>query len=364
MPDILDYLRWRGDLGINLCPFNEVDGVVLARFSYLPIELAKQEISDGKNTVKDICRAILDSPLKESKILLADDGELMELLAKSNRFGGMRAFAYANRRESKTETQFCAVSLHMGNGSCYVSFRGTDSTLVGWKEDFNMCFACPVPAQLIAVRYLKKVAEITDSRLIVGGHSKGGNLAVYASMLCGSISDRIDVIYDYDGPGFASAIVESDEFKYISHKVKKFVPQSSVVGMLMESAEDYIIVHSSQPKMLLQHDVYSWEVKYNCFDELEEVTGESKFVDQMLTDWLSGVSKEEREVFVDTVYGILTETKARTVDDLTSDYFKNAITIINGYRGLDEGTRNALKSTLKILIGSMKKNAIKAIRKK
>ena len=213
-----------------------------------------------------------------------------------------------NLFDPAAEKQFSALTILLEGELPYVAFRGTDGTLVGWKEDFNMSFLTVVPAQKEAVQYLCAASDSLRGRLRVGGHSKGGNLAVYASAFCGEeIQSRIESVYNHDGPGFLSEVVTREGFQRILGRVHTFVPQSSVVGMLLQHEEGCAIVHSTNT-WLLQHDLYSWETACNGLVFTEARTRSSRFIDSTLKAWLTQMNPEDRGKLVDGVYTCLLYT--------------------------------------------------------
>jgi hypothetical protein len=215
--------------------------------------------------------------------------------------------------------QFAAVTFDLPDGTHYVAFRGTDSTIVGWREDFNMAFESPIPAQSAAVKYLAEAAAATTGPLIIGGHSKGGNLAVYAAAHADAeIQSRIRLIYSFDGPGLDDATMASEGYAGIASRIRSFVPQQSVVGLLMTYHPEYTVVKSDGVG-LLQHDSFTWQVLGTGFIAVTELDVSSQLVDQTVHAWLSQVSKEQRKVFVDTIFDILEATGANTVKELLKD---------------------------------------------
>lgn len=200
------------------------------------------------------------------------------------------------------QLQFGALAVLLGNGTSFLAFRGTDSTLVGWKEDFNMSFMDTVPAQLAATEYVQRFVQAHPGPLILGGHSKGGNLAVFAAITSApSIQDQILNIYSFDGPGFSAQLLSTPAYECMMPRVHTFLPQSSIVGILLERKEAYTVVRSGKIG-LLQHDPYSWQVVGGDFIRLEEITGASKFADKTLTQWLSNLTPQQREQVIDVVY--------------------------------------------------------------
>ncbi len=352
MANSFDYLFWRGDIPFSASPFNEVDGMLLSRLSYAPFELVGKE---NAVTVGAACRSLLQIESIEDKLLMRDDKRLLELMVESDRFKNLVLFEYVNRIDEESETQFSAVTLQLARGMFYVAFRGTDETLVGWKEDFNMSFTTPVPAQKLAVEYFERVARKVRGRFILGGHSKGGNLAVYAAAFCRPATQRrVDAVENFDGPGFDEKVLKTDGYKNVRTRISTYVPQSSVVGLLLGHEEEYTIVKSTNTG-LLQHDTYSWEVERNRFVHLEKVTDASKFLDYTLKEWIASMPPEKREKLVDTIYMILTETNAKTVKELGDNWILNTASALRTIRSLDDETRKVLAEAMRSLAKGAKK---------
>ena len=349
---VFDYLAWRGDLTLKSSAFNEVDGVILARLSYMPFEYLGDAAKKGI-TVGAAAKELLLRPDIEKIALIEGDVPLLRALKDSARFCDMVVSDFINEIDEQTQTQFSAVCIRLDENESYISFRGTDNTLVGWKEDFNMGFVCPVPSQVLAQAYLNRIAaQQTDVTFRVGGHSKGGNLAVYAAAFCESgVRERIDTVYNYDGPGFDKTVLEKDGYRKICERTRTFVPQSSVVGMLLGHEEAYTIVHSTQVG-IMQHDLYSWEVMRDRFVYLDSVTGGSRMVDYTLKNWLAQTSTEDRERVIDAVYAISAETHVHTVKELSENWYMAAKSMIKTLGGLDEPTRALVNEAVATLMKS------------
>ena len=252
MANIFDYLEWRGDLKLSASSFNSVDSLILSVLSYVPFDgIVPPELGRDGMTIAEAAEAFADSGVKRPGVRNEQDVKLLSALAASDRFGDMRLTGYVNSVDLEKEKQFSAVTVLMGRGRAYVAFRGTDLSLVGWKEDFNMSFRCPVPSQEAATEYLDRAAARLRGRLYVGGHSKGGNLAVYASVFAKRRTrKRLLGVYNNDGPGFNASVLERKEYVEMQDRLYAFIPQSSIIGMLLEHAERYTIVHSSQSGQL------------------------------------------------------------------------------------------------------------------
>ena len=219
-----------------------------------------------------------------------------------------------------------------------------------------MSFTTPVPAQLESVRYLENAAEYLPGELITGGHSKGGNLAVYAAAYASAgVRSRIREIYSNDGPGFQSSVLLTDGYVAIADRIRSFVPQSSVVGMMLEHEEDYTIV-KSRNMSFWQHDLYSWEVLGKSMVSLDRVTNSSVFIDRTLKDWLEKLTKEQREKFVDGVFSLLESTNAESFEEFKASRLANIASVIRSAAGLDEETRDHIIYALGLLARSAKDN--------
>lgn len=214
-----------------------------------------------------------------------------------------------------------------------------------------MSFVCPVPAQVLASRYVERLAnEKPEKSIVITGHSKGGNLAVYAAAFCDDgVQKRITSVFNYDGPGFDDRVLRTESYKRICKRIMTFVPQSSVIGMLLGHEEAYTIVHSEQTGMM-QHDVYSWDVRRDGFDCLEQVDNSSRFVDFTLKAWITDLDYKQRESFFDTVYTVMKETNASTLREMGENWFASAVSVLKSIKNLDEATRKAALRTLGLLV--------------
>ena len=270
--NVMEYLRWRGDLSFDADPFNEVDQLILCILAYL-----NYRRFPSLSTV-DASRA---TPLRTLAPLLRDEDEqqglsqlaylpLLRATAASHRFGDAGVFAYVAEYDTEAQKQFQAVSFLLPDQTVFCAFMGTDTTLVGWKEDLNMSFLDAVPAQRRAAEYVETIAAANHGSLRIGGHSKGGNLALYAALCVSqSVQKRIVDVYNNDGPGFAVAPWESECYLRIKERIHTFVPAESVVGMLLEQPVHCTVV-ASYEKLLLQHEPMSWLVMQNLLKALPQ----------------------------------------------------------------------------------------------
>lgn len=259
----------------------------------------------------------------------------------------MKLNCYLNKIEKAWETQFCAVTFLLETGMPFVAFRGTDESLVGWKEDFNMAFLHPIPSQSYSTKYLNMVTAKWSGDFYVGGHSKGGNLAVYSAMNCvPKVQERIRGIYNMDGPGFRPEILAQCGYENIADKVTKWVPASSLIGMVFEWDHRYRVVHS-KVLGLAQHDPYTWLLKDGDFWEKEGIRGAQAKINEAMNEWLLGLEEEKIEVVVNTLYQILQASQAEDLITFAMDWRKSMQRILQAIKEVDGSKRNLLKHTLR-----------------
>lgn len=356
MANICDYIKWRGDITLEESEFNEIDNLVLSRLSYFPFDELIEKNEEA--TIEELSNRFINADKSTMKILWPDDNELFPLLGKSKRFKDMIVTRYINKINPEQEQQFSATTVLLPDDTIFVSYRGTDSTIIGWKEDFNMCFKSHITSQKEAVKYLNESAEKYPRKIRIGGHSKGGNLAVYAGLFTSKeIQERIINIYNNDGPGFDDEITQTEEYKKMIPKVHTYIPQSSVIGRLLNHEEKYTVVHSTQ-KGIMQHDLYSWEVEGKEFVCLENVTNGSEMFDKTLKEWLKNIDPAKREVVIDAVFDILRTTEAEYFSELKKNWIVNAKLMLGKYKDLDEESKAIIAEILKKLMAIIRKNIV------
>lgn len=316
MPNIIDYVKWRGDLSFQKDPPNAADALTFSALAYIRYPIGPLGEASLPITLRDAADAFFRLDNLESRVRVKNDLELLRWVAASDRFGNARLCMYRDLYIPEQETQFAAMTFLLDDGSMFLAFRGTDSTLTGWKEDFNMTFQQTVPAQRLAVQYTREVALQYPYPIRMGGHSKGGNLAVFAAARSSPmIQSRILGIYNNDGPGFTQYLMGDLGYISMVPHIQTFIPQSSVIGMLLEHEEDYKVVKSTNISVL-QHDPYSWEILGKDFVRMENVTEDSRFIDQTIKTWFAGMTNQERNQLVDVMFALLESGGADSVQDI------------------------------------------------
>ena len=333
-------------------PFNEVDGLIFALLSYVDYKgiVPEWHFSEPISLQAAATCFFLRNPdprkASMGLIIPKDILRLLKVVKETKRFRRVGMLAYTNMIDLEEQTQFSAVTFLLGGGESVVAFRGTDDTLVGWKEDFNMSFMDVVPAQRYAAEYLKTAAQHLEGNLYIAGHSKGGNLSVYSAVhVDAEIKKRILGVWNFDGPGFRDRILNDPSYLSVKPQIKTLLPQSSLVGMLLEHEEDYIVVKSRQ-KGFLQHNGLNWNVMGSGFVRVKNISAESRRTDKTLKKWVDGMTLEQREQLSEALYQILSSDNALTLTDLVS--IKNRW-LIRGLK-LDADVYRVLKQTLSDLV--------------
>lgn len=348
MKNIVSYAEDNLDT-LTARPFGGVDSLILSWVSYMHFPLNVPSLHNWVGVpLKDLFRAEYFPQLFQGVWDKENSRRLFTALAASPRFRDIQVMGFTEQMDPGQEKQFAAVAFQLTPDLCYVAFRGTDSSLVGWKEDFNMAFQHPVPSQTEAARYLTKAASHCAGEILVGGHSKGGNLAVYsAAAVSPQIQARIRKVYSHDGPGFLETFLQSPGFLAIEPKIEKTLPQSSIVGLLLDHREDCQVVRSNRLSFL-QHDPFSWVVEGTAFS-YDQLTADAKYWDRTLDDWLRRLSEEERERFVESLYSILTSVDIADFAEFRAGWQKNLPALMHAAANLDPDTRIFLFRVIKEL---------------
>ncbi len=305
MSNIFDYLSWRGDLSFAQDPPNAVDALVFSGLAYVRYGAMTEQDPHKPRSLSEAAQDFFCLPDCEERVRVKNDLALLRAAGATRRFGQTKLWLYRDLLIPEQETQFAAMTFLLDDGDAFLAFRGTDQTLVGWKEDFNMTFQQTIPAQRLALQYTRDAALELEGKLYLGGHSKGGNLAVFAAARSSPvIQQRIAAVYNNDGPGFTKYLMGDPGYLAMVPKIRTFVPQSSVIGMLLEHEEAYTVIRSKTVSVL-QHDLYSWEVLGPDFISMEEITEDSQFLDATIKTWFADMTNAERNQLVDVIFTLL-----------------------------------------------------------
>ncbi len=364
MENIIDYVKKYGNETFSEKPLNEVDSLVLCQLVYLHYEKFVPGVE--KRNIPVSIQSIYKNPERD-RILddywyRENNKELFAAAAESVRFGSLKMNYYVNIINEDQETQFSAMTYVLEDKNVYIAYRGTDATIVGWKEDLNLAFSKPLHSQQLAVEYMERVAGYVAGDFYTGGHSKGGNLAVYAAMNCNrQTREKMIKVFNNDGPGFRPEIREQGNYQEIADRVAKFIPRSSLVGMILEDHGDYEIVES-RGIGLLQHNAYSWKTDGGSFVRAKNMTASKIMRDASLNEWILSLTEEETHAFVDTLYEVVSASEASNVFEFGAEWKKCLQNIIAAAKGVDGATRKGIQKTahafFDILLENMKSGNI------
>ncbi len=378
--NMLDYLAWRGDLTFAQSEFNEVDNLILCYLVYVNLDGAAPGIGENTMTVRDLSERFFEQhtekELKKDKSFIRLAPKVLKAMASTERFGNLLVPNYVNKIDLEKMLQFAAMEILLGDGTTFIAYRGTDDTIVGWKEDFYLSKG-EVPAEKEAVAYLntagaeKKELDVPEfveaacavraaeraaeavKKIRIGGHSKGGNLAVYAAACCEeAVQDRILEIYNNDGPGFKMEFFEKPGYQRISNRIKRYIPESSIIGMLLEHVAEPAVIRSDQ-KGVMQHDGLSWEVVGPSFIYCPVISNFAAGMDRSIKGWLAQVEGEQRQQVIDDLFAVLEATQAATLTELQDGGLKNIRIIMKEIEEMDSDSKGVLQSLLKEMMSNI-----------
>ena len=353
MGNIMDYISWRGDLTFAQSPFNEVDNLILACFSYVNLDripaVTRQKGIELKKLVKEFKKLHTIKELEADKSFIRLAPFMMFEMAESVRFGNCVIRNYVNEIVTEAEQQFSAVEIVLDDGTSYISFRGTDDTIIGWKEDFNLSTGV-VPAQERAVEYMQRISDKAYGMLRVGGHSKGGNLAIYGSVMCKSAHDKILEIYSNDGPGFSKEFQESPETAEMMPKIIRIIPEYSIIGTLLEHEKQPIIVASTS-RGLLQHDGFSWEVQGPGLVRRDSLNKTALRFIEILHKWIDGMDTEQKRLLIEDLFATLQASGFENLSEVQSGGLKSLAAMVKRLDKFAPESRGMMQELLTAICG-------------
>ena len=352
MSTIFDYLKEVTYDSIYDRPFTELDVLALTELTYLPFgHIVPQGDTTGIPVRLSDAMELIERTT--NFIVTNQHLHLVDELATSKRFKNIKLLNYVDEYDPDVQKQFAAMTYRLTMDVYLVIFRGTDDTLIGWKEDFHMTYMDHVPAQKRAASYLQHVMkEFPKGRFMVAGHSKGGNLAAYAcTYLPDYLFERVDAIYCYDAPGLNKAIIETEGYQRVAHLIHRFVPQGSIVGMMLEVPEPATIVKSRAFGGFAQHDAFTWMVEKDTFVTLDQTSPDSQQTDETLKQWVREVPDSQLKKFFDTFFGLFLDAGITSINDLMDlKNFSKIKEIFQNAQDLDPTEREMLERLAKQLI--------------
>lgn len=344
-------------------PFNPLDSLILSSISYFNLEYAHTQ------KVKDAPQVLLSELIEQSdnEALVKEiwleystrTPEFLKGLIESKRYAGTRLGFYVNEVSEEKEMQFAAVSLILPDDTTYVSFRGTDLSYSGWKEDFNLAYKKVVKSQEYAAAYVEHVSASLASPLILGGHSKGGNLAEYAALVVKEdVYNRICKVFNHDGPAFLTAPSDRFTSTVYNFKLHKTTPASSPIGMILEERTNYCVV-KSDGFLVLQHEPFSWLIEDNDFIYKDKSSWENALFGAAFNSMIRQSSPKDKEKLVDTLYDLFASTKTNSWAEYSSNILANSQHIVSEGLDLDEETKDLFNEFIQKFLRALKDEVFK-----
>ena len=360
MADIMEYLAWRGDVPFSAAPLCDVDSYMLSKVgtidwtgivpedkSYIPLADAARSYFDNGGEAR---LGLLTSP----KI-----APMVKALGNTARFRDVSLTLFRRRVSEEETEQFSALTLRLPDGRHYISYRGTDDSIVGWRENCLLSVRDTVPAQRDALAYLEEAATLLPGSLLVGGHSKGGNLAVFAAASApAGVQKRIETVWNFDGPGFRTEFLEREGYRNIREKLRTVLSQHAMVGTLLTQEENCIIVKSSAVGVAA-HDGFTWQTEPRGFVRCDKLAPASRAFDRAMEAVLAGMDNTARESFIEAFFGTLSSSGAETLTDLTEQNIRRSLAMVHTLHREPE-----VQATLTSLLENMAKNYVSERRRK
>ena len=358
MKNMLDYIKEFGHVSFEERAFSEIDALVLTELEYLPLEKVVPSDENGENfvTVKEIAEYMQEHKQElfdENPMMITEERhEVSQVIADAPRFQSLKFFGVVSEWDKDTTKQFAAVTVEVEPSVRLVVFRGTDDTLIGWKEDFLMTYSPLVAAQTDAKEYLAKQASLWDGDLMISGHSKGGNLAIYAAATqVEDVQLRIVDIFCFDSPGLYRSVLETKGYQNIVPLAMRYIPQDSLVGLMLESEVPYVIVKSNATGAM-QHSAMTWEIEDGQFIKMEKLTKNSQLNDQTFKKWTESVSDEELELVWNVFFELLFNAGIDTVNDLYGQFMHYVQEFLKAAGEMDEEKRELLTRIALLLVST------------
>lgn len=368
MNNIIDYIKEYGEKTCHDREFCEVDALILSQLAYFRFDklippLFEQSSMDMPSVkLSDIYKAVDPEYVYKKVLCSLENEQLLKAMAESRRFADMTCNYYLSDTRVASNMQFAAMTFRMEGALPIVVFRGTDRTFVGWKEDFNMAFSKPYAGAFMASRYVAAVAERLSGDFMVAGHSKGGNLAAFSAMNSAkNIRQRITDIYSFDGPGFRPEILKEYNYDAIASRVRKFLPKSSLVGIVLEGSQDYVTVKSHAVGGALQHNPYRWCVEGCEFVKEEDIKKKSHIVHKSLNEWIMELDESQIELLISTLFGILESTEEQNIPDLLDNWKTSLRAVKTSALGISKEDRKQLRTIIRMLLEAIYKSLMEQI---
>lgn len=356
-----DYLKWRGDLTFEVSPLNCIDVLIFSQLGYLNFDGLLTDSFRFQETLytlnqKFISSANYDERKNMGVLINRDIPLLFDIVSKSNRFALVKVCGYVSVLDFENEIQFSATTFCYAQKKYITIFRGTDDSIVGFKEDFKLAYLDVIPSQTLALNYFKQAEKELKGDFIIAGHSKGANQAMFVAVnVDKKTQNKISAVYNLDGPGFSEEFYQRESFKNIQDRLYSFYPYFSVVGMIFNHPVNYQIVKSSE-NAIMQHDPISWQLVGTSFVTEEDFSKESKFFYVSINEWTKNLSLSDKQKFVTTLFEIIESSGAKFNSDIDENKLESYTKMVVSFAKLDSSTRSQIFKFISNLVDIARAN--------
>lgn len=350
MNNLFTYIDNYGDLDFKEMPINEVDSLILSQLAYFDFAGIPVTNVDFSLQMSQLRPNHLKRKLVEQTWNLASNQQLINLVTQSRRFDQIKIGHYTCIENTVETQQFAAVAFKFSDDDYFIAFKGSDSSLLGWQENMKMPYLSPIPSQLTAVNYVDRIAHRHPGNYWLGGHSKGGNLAVYAAINAHSaIQQTIRSVFDYDGPGFRVGSSAFEGAHAWQQKIHKIIPQTSIFGVMMDTIVQPKIVKSSRFGTS-QHDPYSWLVVDNHFVYLEHTSFVSHYTEQAMRTFFKEVDYDSWQHYTDEIFSVFAKCHIDDLSVFNKDPFNSTKKLFTALKTADPVVRQLTTHIIHVLL--------------
>ncbi|MBQ9538424.1 MAG: DUF2974 domain-containing protein [Treponema sp.] len=359
-PNLFDYVKEHGDTTFQEEPINELDSAIFSMLSYINFEGTQAEGSKDGVSLMELSNRFFSSEFRysmknENWDIWQSCIRMLETASKYKRYADIKVKGYISWLDEQEPAQFSAVIFSLSPSLHFVAFRGTDTTIAGWRDNFLMTCESRTTSQKMALEYLKEWAPRLQGDIHAGGHSKGANLAIYAAAQCeAEIQNRIQGVWNFEGPGFSRNPDMLERIKAIDKRIKTYVPETSLVGVVMRNFDDYTPVKSDN-HLFLQHDLFSWHVDGKKFETVQELSRTSRMFDSTMNETISNLSDAQFRTIINVLFDSMEESGIHNVQDIDDNMGRFSATLTEACLFSGKETRKTILYVGKCLVKNFNK---------
>lgn len=324
IPNLFDYVREYGDISFEEEGINELDGAIFSMLSYINFEGTAAELNRDGVSLRELSDRFFSAEFRysirnENWDIWQSSIRMLETAAKYKRYAGIKVKGYVSLLDEVAATQFSATIFSLTPSLHFIAFRGTDTSVAGWRDNFLMTCENQTSTQMLALEYMERWAPRLPGTIHTGGHSKGANLAIFAAAKVDpEIQDRIELIWNYEGPGFSRNPEMLERIKAIDKRIRTYIPETSLVGVVMRSFSSYTAV-KSENKLFLQHDIFSWYVNGKEFETVEDTSRTSRIFDSAMNETIANLSDAQFRIIINALFDSMEDAGIHNVQDIADN---------------------------------------------